>query len=90
MDNNTQKQLVIRLETGSKDFIGFYIDMKTTNGFICSTHKINGPASIYDNGDKEWWINNGLHRVIKPAAIHFTGDKEWWIDDKLIEMTRYE
>lgn len=34
---------------------------------ICSLHNEAGPAVIYANGDKEWWINGMRHRENGPA-----------------------
>ena len=32
-------------------------------------HNPNGPAIIWENGDKEWWVNGQLHRIDGPAVV---------------------
>ena len=46
-------------------------------------HKEDGPALVYLDGDKEWWINGKLHRKNGPAVEINNGDEEWWLDGKL-------
>lgn len=42
-------------------------------------HSADGPAIEYDDGHKEWWINNKLHRTDGPAVEYANGNKEWWV-----------
>ncbi|HNC55211.1 MAG TPA: hypothetical protein PLP33_07195 [Leptospiraceae bacterium] len=44
-------------------------------------HRVNGPAIIWKDGTKEWWINGKRHRTNGPAIIHSGGEEEWWIDN---------
>jgi len=44
------------------------------------THRLDGPAVIYPNGDKEWWVNDKQHRVDGPAIEYVDGHKEWYIN----------
>jgi hypothetical protein len=46
-------------------------------------HREDGPAVVYFDGDKEWWINGKLHRKNGPAVEINNGDEEWWLDGKL-------
>lgn len=46
--------------------------------------KLNGPAVIYDSGDKYWIINNKCHRNDGPAIIWPDGDKRWYFDENFI------
>jgi hypothetical protein len=46
-------------------------------------HREDGPAIIYADGDKEWFINDKLHREDGPAIIYADGDKFWYLNDKL-------
>jgi len=46
-------------------------------------HREVGPAVVYLDGDKEWWINGKLHRKNGPAVEINNGDEEWWLDGKL-------
>ena len=41
-------------------------------------HRTDGPAVIYPNGSKEWWIDNKLHRIDGPAVIYPNGDMVWY------------
>ena len=43
-------------------------------------HREDGPAFIWPDGYKEWWINGKSHREDGPAVIWSNGDKEWWIN----------
>lgn len=43
-------------------------------------HREDGPAQIWNNGNKSWWKNNKLHRTNGPAVISISGYKAWWID----------
>jgi len=45
-------------------------------------HREDGPAVIYADGSKEWWVNGNLHRENEPAWIYHDGHKEWWVDGK--------
>lgn len=41
-------------------------------------HREDGPAVIWNNGDREWWLNDRLHRDNdKPAVIQCMGLKQW-------------
>ena len=45
-------------------------------------HRLNGPALIWNGGDKVWYKNGEIHREDGPAVIESNGDKEWWVNDK--------
>ena len=43
-------------------------------------HNSLGPAVIiYDDGTKEWFMNNQLHRLDGPAVEYANGHNEWWV-----------
>ena len=42
-------------------------------------HRADGPAIIYPDGYKEWWINGKKHRVDGPSITSY-GDKLWYIN----------
>ena len=44
-------------------------------------HRSDGPARIWADGSKEWYINGKLHRTDGPARIWANGIKEWWINN---------
>lgn len=48
-----------------------------------SLHKENGPAIIYNDGKKAWYINGLLHRENGPAIEYANGTKEWYFQGKL-------
>ena len=76
---------------------------KDVNGIIIwktedeKLHKEDGPAIIYPDGDKWWYINGKIHREDGPAIEGVDGSKEWWVDGKfygegklsLIQMMNY-
>ena len=64
----------------------YYYKDGTTSYYYDNTkilHKEDGPAAIYDSGDKFWYIDNKLHRIDGPAVERANGDKYWYIDGKL-------
>ena len=56
-----------------------YIIFKNDNG---KTHRVDGPAIIWSNGDKSWWLNGKTHRADGPAVIWSDGSKSWWLNGK--------
>lgn len=42
-------------------------------------HREDGPAVIYSNGTKRWYIDGLLHRIDGPAVEWATGQKQWFI-----------
>lgn len=51
-------------------------------------HKEDGPAIVYSNGDKFWYINGDLHREDGPAVKFINGYNRWWING--VEYTEHE
>jgi hypothetical protein len=45
-------------------------------------HRLDGPAVIYTNGDKEWFFMGMRHRIGGPAIEYIDGYKEWWIENE--------
>jgi hypothetical protein len=39
-------------------------------------------VKVYDNGDKEWFLNGKLHREDGPAIEHSNGYKSWFLNGK--------
>ena len=54
-----------------------WILFRNDNG---KTHREDGPAFIWSNGDKEWYISGQKHRVDGPAMILSDGSKAWWLN----------
>jgi len=40
-------------------------------------------VKVYDNGDKEWYLNGKLHREDGPAIEWAGGSKDWYLNGKL-------
>jgi hypothetical protein len=40
-------------------------------------------VKVYNNGDKEWFLNGKLHREDGPAVEYSNGAKSWYLNDKL-------
>jgi len=53
-------------------------------------HRLDGPALMFSNGRKEWWINSKQHRLDGPAITDSNGYKEWWINDKELNNNEVE
>ena len=45
-------------------------------------HREDGPAVIYPNGNKLWYLNGKLHRENGPAIEHVNGNKRWYLNGK--------
>ena len=45
-------------------------------------HREDGPAIIFNNGKKEWWINGKRHREDGPAIEFPTGDEMWALEGR--------
>lgn len=41
-------------------------------------HRTDGPAVLYNDGGREWWIHGVKHRHGAPAVIFPGGREEWW------------
>ena len=46
-------------------------------------HREDGPAIIYENGTKKWYVNDLRHREGSPAIEWADGDRMWFDHDKL-------
>jgi hypothetical protein len=51
-------------------------------------HRVNGPASIYDDHHEKWYLHGQKHRVDGPAVRRYYDDgfrsqEEWWFDGLL-------
>lgn len=45
-------------------------------------HLDNGPAIVWKNGQRDWFLNGKRHRIDGPAVIEPNGKTEWWVNDK--------
>lgn len=50
----------------------FHLDLD--NNLHCD----DGPAVLYHDGGREWWIHGQKHREGGPAVVHPAGGEEWW------------
>jgi hypothetical protein len=46
-------------------------------------HRLDGPAIVWSNGDKGWYVNGKRHREDGPAIEWANGNKEWYVNGKL-------
>ncbi len=60
-----------------------YRDYRDSNNEL---HREDGPALIWINGDKVWWIHGERHREDGPAIIYSDDSKSYWLNDKRIEI----
>jgi hypothetical protein len=49
-----------------------------------------GPAVVFPNGEKHWWLNGKCHREDGPAVVYFDGRKEWWLNGKEVQKKTLE
>ena len=47
-------------------------------------HREDGPAVVYADGDRLWYLNGKLHRMDGPALEYASGRKMWYINDVYI------
>ena len=40
-------------------------------------------VKVYDNGDKQWFLNNKRHREDGPAVEYIDGTKYWFLNNKV-------
>lgn len=56
-----------------------YYKANSDNAFgMREFHREDGPAVVYDDGDKFWYQNDNLHREDGPAYEGADGTKHWW------------
>lgn len=53
-------------------------------------HRIGGPAIEWNNGDKEWYINDTLYRENGPAIEDRDGDRFWYLNGKEYTEEEYK
>jgi hypothetical protein len=58
------------------------------NSFI--HHREDGPAIIYNNGDKYWYQNDKPHREDGPAVEYANGYKVWYYRHKRVKVSSQE
>ena len=52
-------------------------------------HNPYGPAIIYKDRAKFYYINNKLHRLDGPAIIHYNGEEEYYINGKYLTKEEF-
>lgn len=45
-------------------------------------HRENGPAVIWKNNRREWWVNGQRHRLEGPAIEWKDGSKSWYVNNE--------
>ena len=45
-------------------------------------HREDGPARVYADGTKAWWINGLRHKEDGPAVEYADGTKYWYLNGK--------
>ena len=53
--------------------------MKIHRHWSGEPHRIDGPATIDDNGDSIWYMHGRRHRFGGPAVVYANGNTEWYI-----------
>jgi hypothetical protein len=55
------------------------IEYKNEHGLL---HREDGPAIVWNDGTKAWFINGEYHREDGPAIEWSDGSKFWYLNDK--------
>lgn len=51
-----------------------------------NSHKPNGPAIMWDNGDWDWYLYNQWHRYYGPQTNpEFCLSEEWWLHGEKVK-----
>ena len=43
-------------------------------------HREHGPAIVYEDGTREWFLNGIRHRADGPAVVYTSGTREWYLN----------
>jgi len=57
---------------------------------VSELHRLDGPAVIYPNGVKEWWVGGKQHRLDGPAILFTNGEKGYYINGKRLDEEKVE
>jgi hypothetical protein len=71
-----EDELVVFKLSGEYRYIE-YLNDKT------AYHRTDGPAVVWSNGRKSWWVDGRRHRTDGPAIEGTDGSKQWYVDGKL-------
>jgi len=52
-------------------------------------HRLDGPAIIWPNGTKLWYVDGKCHRTDGPAVEHTDGRKSWYVDNKRLTEEQF-
>jgi len=47
-------------------------------------HRLDGPAIIWSDGSKAWFVDGKRHRLDGPAVEYATGTRLWYVDGKYL------
>ena len=53
-------------------------------------HNSYGPAVIWKDGTKFYYINNKLHRLDGPARVWVDNYEEYWINNELLTKEKFD
>jgi len=53
-------------------------------------HNPYGPAIIWKDGSKFYYIEDRLHRLDGPARIYSNGEEQYWINDTELTKEKFE
>jgi hypothetical protein len=71
-----------RIQFITEKCILYYLFKSIKSWFSCVKSREDGPAVVWFNGHKEWWVNGLRHREDGPAVEKANGSKEWWVHGK--------
>ena len=64
----------------------FEIDIMETPNYhvpVDDLHRLDGPAIIWPNGTKEWYVDGKVQNLKGPAIVRKNGYKAWWLNNHL-------
>ena len=85
MNDISKKNKMIEVELKNEDDVVLYY-IKGTK----VSHRDDGPAIEYTNGDKVWYQHGKRHRLDGPAVEWDNGNKEFWVDGKYLSQEEFD
>jgi len=56
---------------------------------MTTRHRLDGPAIIWSDGSKAWWVDGKRHRLDGPAIEGVDGRKSYYVDGKQLSEKEF-
>jgi hypothetical protein len=76
-------ELIVRIHNDEKAHGGEnYVEYGKMVSGVFTHHNPTGPAIVFDNGDKSYWIDGLLHNTEGPAIVRVNGENLYFVKGK--------